>query len=538
MIVDIIKNFAPGKKAKLIFLFLFTILGGMLSIVPIKCMQRMVDLAILRESKYLKTVIVLGMVYMILQIVSNTLRYYAEYLVSYFQYEIGSCLQINVYKKLMRVDLQQFQKHDSVKLTNVLIEDTEFICNNIMTPLSKLLLLVTTFTCGLYYMIHINWLLTCLILPLGLITSLSSRFIQTKTMNNIEQKREASNQLWKTFSEGIRGVVPLQICHAHQKYQIKVTEDSRKMKELNNKQSRLENTNECVVSILFMLTIGFMLLLSCIFVIKGDISIGSLTAILMYNHMLVDPLVELLDVQQAYIKLKVSLGRINKIMELPEKTDSPIEAVDQIVVKQVSYKYEKEDILQNVNLNIETGQKVAIIGETGSGKSTFVNVVAGLLTPSQGEVRYIKDGKQVKGVPDISYLYQDGYLFDWGVRENIILANPSISNEEYRAIVEACCLENVVSGHKDSIGENGSKLSGGERKRIRIARTLANKRADIYIFDELSTSLDSEMSMKITQNVLKMLQGKMCIFIEHNMDVAAKMDKIIMVEKGAVLVRK
>lgn len=535
MIKNIIINFDIKRKIKLFLMIIFTIFGGILSIIPIKCMERMVDLAILQSSDYIIIITILGVIYMALEVISNYFKYYGEYLVDFFQYEITNIMQINLYEKLMRVDFQELQKHDSEQFVNILVEDTVFLSSNLLKPFTNLLLLIVTFSCGLYYMLNINWILTWLVIPLGLITSISARVIQTRAESNIVSKRNASSKLWKTFSEGLRGMVPLRICRAQDSYRERVKNDSESLKVTNLKQSLLEKVNSAVVSTLFMLTIGIILLLACLFVIRGNITIGGLTAILMYNHMLVDPLVELIDVQQAYIKQKVSLRRINDVMKLKEQKLLPFEKTDQVLGEKLVCHLGNDIVIRNVSINISKGQKVAIVGKTGSGKSTLANILAGLLLPTEGKVRYLKNGVLTNGVPNIGYLYQDGYLFDTTIKQNILFANPSLSDEEYRDIVKKCCLDEIVLEHTESIGENGVRLSGGERKRIRIARALANKQADIYIFDELSTSLDNETARIIVNNILKMLENKICIFIEHNVDIAAMMDKIIMVKNGSII---
>lgn len=535
MVKKIISGFSIKNKIKLFLMIILTAAGGILSILPIKCMEEMADLAVTQSSDNIGTVVILGLAYMALEIISNYSRYYGEYLVNFFQYQITSLMQIQLYEKLMRIDFQELKTHDSTELANVIIEDTVFLSGNLLKPFTDLLLLVITFICGLYYMIRISWVLTLMVIPLGVITSISARIIQSRAMSNIELKRNASAKLWKTFSEGLRGVIPLRICHAQKRYGEVVKNDSDRLKMSNIKQSGLEKLNSAVASTLFMLTIGMILLASCLLVIYGRITIGGMTAVLMYNHMLVDPLVNLIDVQQTFIKRRVSLKRISEVMDIKEQCAQPCVKIDSLTTDKISCQIGDVTVLKDASITLSKGQNVAIVGPTGCGKSTFANILAGLMLPTGGRIIYSNGGTLMHGVPNMGYLYQDGYLFDTDIKQNILIANPNLSDEDYEEIIGQCCLSELVSEHKDSIGENGAKLSGGERKRVRIARVLANKNADIYVFDELSTSLDDETARKIASNVLGALNDKICVFIEHNMDIAALMDKTVVIKDGKTM---
>ena len=530
-------NINRRGKIKLLIMIFMVSAGGILSILPVKCMERMADLAVSYSRENVSTIIVLGTVYIVLELISNASKYYGFYLADNLQYSITGRIQVSLYEKLTRIGLLELKAHESNSLANIIIEDTAFLSENMLKPITDLLLMSVTFFCGLYYMVSISWMLTIMIIPLGIISSFSAKAIGAKARSNIVNKRRASEKLWKTFNEGIRGIIPLRISQAEKRYGNQVKKDSESLKNSNVVQSKLEKANTAVVSSLFMITIGVILLASCLFVISGKISVGGMTAVLMYNHMLVDPLVNLIDVQQVIIKQRVSLKRIGGVMEIAEQKDRPYVRVNSIETTDLACQIGEITILNKCNINIANCEKVAIVGETGCGKTTLANTIAGLISPTQGKIVYRYNGIINQGVPRVSYLYQDGYLFDSNIKENILIANPSLSDEEYHAIIKMCCLEGLASEQIGQIGENGEKLSGGERKRIRIARTLACRDADVYIFDELSTSLDGKTAHEITENILAMLKDKICIFIEHNLDIAGLMDETIIINNGAAVVQ-
>lgn len=199
------------------------------------------------------------------------------------------------------------------------------------------------------------------------------------------------------------------------------------------------------------------------------------------------------------------------------------------------YHFSGRAIYKGLQGRFKNGEKICILGETGCGKTTLVNIILGLYPIESGTVTYYYQGKQVYGRPNISYLVQDGYLFDTSIRENIRIGNPDIREDVYNKIVGICMLDNTIKAHGENpIGDDGCNLSGGEKKRIRLAQMLANTNADIYVFDELTGSLDEETYTKILSNVFEVLEDKLCIFIEHNRKVADRMDHVYKLSDGTL----
>ena len=518
-------------------MLLLIVIGSLFSLWPIRLIEGIVNLAQAGNTANINQILILGALYLVFQLIGAFANSLANYLSSYLQNSIGVRIQNELYTKLLNVPLINLQSKNSLEITNTLIEDSDYVSNNLVTPVSRLLAAIVSFMIALAFMINIDYRLTLIILPCGLIMSISARLIQNKSAANIKEKRDKSTYLWKIFAEGIKGIMPIRLYHYDLKYRDLVQAASLEMKRVSLAQHKLENLNLFVVTTLFMTTIGIILIASSIFVVNELITVGSLTAVLMYNHMLVDPLIEILNVQQNLIRLKVSLKRINMLFELPndENVNKEQVKIDQITLEELCYTYEDEKVLDRINFTIKAPAHICIMGESGAGKTTLANLIAGLYTPSAGKLDYYFRGKKVNGVPRISYLIQDGYLFDKSIVENIKIANFLITDHEVEEIIDICCLREVFQVHGDSpIGEDGCHLSGGERKRVRIAQMLANKAADIYIFDELTSSLDEATANKILANIFALKLAKICIFIEHNLNVTSLVDHVFTVSNGKI----
>lgn len=528
-----------SKRLLFIILIIMIIIVAFLSNWPIKLIEQMVNLASRGSYENIDRICLIGITYLIAQVLRSGLYAGVQYLSEFLQYNIGMDIQIKIYSKLLESQIIDLQEKSSTDITNSLVEDTDYIINNLIEPMAKLVFSIISFIIGFYYMYSINGTLTLIILPLGLITSLIVQRIQLKSSENIQNKRVISSRLWKVFGEGIKGIIPIRLNNFEEKYKLKIDESSRKMKDVCLSQAKLEALSYFSMSSLFMCTIGSIVLISAIFVVRGEVSIGGLTAIMMYNHMLVDPLVEILNVQQNFIKLDVSLKRIISLLSL--NTDRMLNVdkvdVDKIEIRNMSFSYsgDKSNI-ENINLVISNPCRIAIVGHSGAGKSTLVNLISGLYYPTSGEINYYLKGEKQEGLPTISYLVQDGYLFDTTIMDNISIVNKELNQSDINKVIDLCKLESIMVNHQqDTIGENGVFLSGGERKRIRLARTIASDQASIYIFDELTSSLDEALSHNILNRLFERLSDKLCIFIEHDLDVASLMDLIIVMENGKIV---
>ena len=308
-------------------------------------------------------------------------------------------------------------------------------------------------------------------------------------------------------------------------YYKKVSKNGESLADSQIRQSRLENLTYFCTSSLFMFSIGIILIISALMITKDIISVGGLTAILMYNHMLTDPLLETVSINQDLIRLKVSVGRLQQILNLPKDQENlPVVPVDEILLENISYDFESRTIIKDLTLNLKAPVSLAVFGKTGAGKTTLVNLITHIYMPRKGHVQYRWKGSVVQGLPKISYLIQDEYLFDDTITNNIMIANPSLPEEDFKEIVRECHLAEVLKNHSGTIGENGSHLSGGERKRVLLARALADSQADIYVFDELSSALDEGTFQQIFTNVETRLKDKIRIYIEHNRSIEDKVD--------------
>ena len=292
------------------------------------------------------------------------------------------------------------------------------------------------------------------------------------------------------------------------------------------------------------------LILGGIFVINGEMTLGDLVAFNGYLWMLNNPMRMsgwlINDVQRfsaACIKIRQMLAQESKIPVHQQEKLEPIKGF--VEFKDVSFHFSddpNQNVLENINFKIGPGQTLGILGETGSGKTTLVNLVGRFYDPTEGEV--LIDGKNAKEYPvrqmreNISMVMQDVFLFSNTISDNIAFGNPLADEGFIRQMAVVADADTFISrmpqGYETIVGERGVGLSGGQKQRISLARALA-KDPSILILDDTTSAVDMETESKIQQELTKLTGEKTTFIIAHRISSVREADQILMMEKGRVV---
>lgn len=284
------------------------------------------------------------------------------------------------------------------------------------------------------------------------------------------------------------------------------------------------------------------------YVYYGRIDLADLTAYLMFINFFLQPVRRLTAFVQQYQAGMTGFVRFMELMDIkPSIVDSP-DAVElenvkgRIELRNVSFEYnETEQVLKNINLTIEPGQTVALVGSSGGGKTTLIRLIPRFYDVTDGEI--LLDGRNIKDIKlkslrsNIGIVQQDVFLFTGTIRENILYGNPSATEEE---MIEAAknanihdFIESLPNGYDTYVGERGIKLSGGQKQRISIARVFL-KNPPILILDEATSALDTVTERQIQASLAKLSEGRTTIVIAHRLSTVRNADKIVVLEDGMI----
>lgn len=245
---------------------------------------------------------------------------------------------------------------------------------------------------------------------------------------------------------------------------------------------------------------------------RGSLSVGALVAIILYASMITDPIFNIIENQKEISTFKNSIKRIDDTLRNIEKENiNLVEDFSTIEFKDVSLNYGDNHILNNFNLVINKKDKLKINGRTGSGKSTIAKLITNMYKPTSGNV-YV-DGKENQAI-SLSAVFQENKLFNMSIIDNITF-KAKFDEDKLNKIIKICRLGEVLEKYSaNKIGFDATTLSGGEKTRVLLARALY-KDSCLYIFDEISTGLDEILFYEIFDDLMKYLESKTIITIDH-----------------------
>jgi ATP-binding cassette subfamily B protein len=287
-----------------------------------------------------------------------------------------------------------------------------------------------------------------------------------------------------------------------------------------------------------------------ILIYKNNVTPGQYLSLLFYSFFIFGPLQEIGNIIIIYREAQASLENFHNLMQ---KTPEPLPAnpihvgqVHKLRFENVTFRHNSSDYnaIENIDFTIERGSTIAFVGPSGSGKTTLMKLLVGLYTPKQGRILYNEvDSEQIDYSAlrqQIGFVTQDTQLFSGSIRENLTFVSPLASDKEMMdALMKASChniLAKANHGLETVIGENGLKLSGGEKQRLSIARALL-RTPKLLIFDEATSSLDSITEEEITSTIkdISLSHEQITVLIAHRLSTVMHADKIYVLEKGLII---
>ncbi len=493
-------------------------------------------------------------------------QYTKEFICDYCGSKIASEVRINLFQKIQSLSANFFDGINSGELMSRVKDDVDRIWD-IAAFMGILIIEVILRTASaMYFMIRINWQLS-LIPILGMcITGVIALLMEKKLDVLFGNLAQENSELNNTAAENLAGVRTVK-AFAREGFEInKFHKHNQKYYELNIDLSRVFVKYNPIIQVITRMLTVVTLLLGGLCVIKGNplaggakITIGELMALLSYVGGIVWPMEMLGWLANGLSSAKASVKRLNKIYaEMPDITDNssldktieedvtealftPDDISGEIEFESVTYKAGERDILKDVSFQIGAGQTLGIMGATGSGKTTIINLLKRMYDVSEGCIKI--DGIDIRQLPlpvlrkSVACVMQDIFLFSDTIDGNIRLGQKdSMTTAEVRSALDRSHSSEFVDKMEDKemtvIGERGVGLSGGQKQRITIARALARK-TPILVLDDSTSALDTETEQEI-QGVLAELSGMTKIIIGHRISSVRKADKIIVLEGGRI----
>jgi ATP-binding cassette subfamily B protein len=535
---------------------LYSILNKLFDLAPPVLIGIAIDIVVEGSDSFLgslgiedrrQQLIVLAFLTFIIWALESTFDYVAAVTWRNISQDVEHSLRTDTFKNVLGLDLQYFENKSSGRLMAVLNDDVNQLEKFLDTGANKLLQTLTTVVVIGGTFLYISPLIAIFaFIPIPIIIFGSFKF--TKTIaSRYTRIRNAIETLNANLSNSLSGVLTVKSFNREEKEFNRILTSSTEVKSANYHAIKLSAAFIPIIRIAILFGFTATLLIGGFMALDGEINVAMYSVLLFITQRLLWPLTELGDTFDLYQRAMASFKRINALKNTqPDIQNGSIEAgsIEKLIaLEDVNFSYvDNFPVLNDVSINIKKGSTTAIVGSTGSGKSTLIKLLLRLYDVKAGKIKFddidIKDLNIHSLRKTIGLVSQDIFLFEGTVFENIAYGNLEASNGDiWKAakLSESDEFINLLPNKEDTIvGERGQKLSGGQRQRISIARAIL-KNPEILILDEATSAVDNETEAAIQRSLDTLKEGRTVIAIAHRLSTIRNADIIYVLEKGQIV---
>ncbi|MFH4618425.1 ABC transporter ATP-binding protein [Vibrio furnissii] len=450
--------------------------------------------------------------------------------------------------KLGRISIKQYETRGSGGINAHLITDIETIDQFIGTTLSKFIISFLTVIGTAIVLLWLEWRLGLFILLVNPIVIYFSRKLGSKVKHLKKRENQAFERFQNRLVETLDGIYQLRAANKEREFLAQLTANADAVRRHADKYAWQSEAAGRLSFLLFLLGFELFRAVAMLMVVFSDLTIGQIFAVFGYLWFMLSPVQELLGIQFSWYSAKAALNRINDLLQLEEEHRPPSKInpftedreVD-VSISHVDFSYDGEhNVLDDLSLIIPAGKKVALVGASGGGKSTLIQLLIGVYRANSGEIRY--NGETCDDISfdvirsQIAVVLQQPVLFNDTLRHNLTLGSDYDELSLWRAL-EIAQMQDVISklnqGLDTQIGRNGIRLSGGQRQRLAIARmVLSNPK--FVILDEATSALDTATEAALHKALTEFLQGRTTLIVAHRLSAVKQADLIYVLEDGKV----
>ncbi|KAB0301325.1 type I secretion system permease/ATPase [Vibrio fortis] len=374
--------------------------------------------------------------------------------------------------------------------------------------------------------------------------------IQGPLRRTIEEGSRLASQKYANLIESLAGLETVKLFSAQSQFQFRWEEAVAHMANWNIKSRRITDSIQNTAGFVQQSTNVGMIIFGVYLIAEGDLTMGGLIAATMLSGRAIGPLVQLSILSTRYNQAKSSMTLIEQVMDMPDEQEEGKRYIHRPIIQghialdKVTFHYPDSPIasVRDLSLTITPGEKVAIIGRIGSGKTTLERLIMGLYKPTEGHVRIDDtDMEQLHHVDvrrNIGCVPQDSNLFYGSVRDNITLGRPLVDDRDVMDAANRAGVTNFTqqdpAGLERQVGEGGGLLSGGQRQAVAIARAFLG-RPPVLLMDEPTSAMDNRSEMHIKHQLNQLLPSETLILITHKTSMLDVVDRVIVMEKGCII---
>ena len=492
---------------------------------------------------------VIAAIYFAVLIFSFIFQFFQTYLMQYIGQKVMFDLRSQVFSHLHKMSFSYFDKNPIGKMITRVVNDVE-VLNEMLTS-GLILIFSDLFTLfGIFFvMLYLDWKLTlvvCIVFPL---LATATRIYRVRARDALRKNRAHVSELNSYIEENLSGMDTVQ-CFNSEKHNF------RKFFSINNERLK-EDLRTVRYNAFYMPSIDFFNSLAIGMVIcygggqfvQDEIQLGVLVAFIQYLQKFFEPVRDLAEKFNIIQTAMASSERIFELLDTPEQIPSMVPPKNgfkikgKVEFKNVWFSYnENQFVLKDISFSLEKGESLAIVGATGSGKSTIINALCRFYEINKGDILF--DGQSIKDInkfdlrKQIALVQQDVFLFSGKVIDNIRLGNVQMSQEEIQSISTAVNSHNFINNfplkYEHKLIEGGGSSSSGQKQLLSFARALAVK-PEILVLDEATSSVDMDTERQIKNGIKEMTRGRTSIIIAHRLSTLMHVDKVLVLKNGKII---
>lgn len=446
------------------------------------------------------------------------------------------------FRKLLHLKAEYFSDRNGAEVIDSM--QTDVARTSLITDQMFVMLVSFIFRgfSGLAGLLVMNWKLSLIVLLMVPIKYFSVKILAKKQEQNIERQIERNREFAGWFSDNINGIAEIKLWRLADKKLMLFEKKQKTILAAERKQTMLEAWNSFVEVFLEWFVTCLLYVLGGVFILNGTLTIGGVFAFISYSGYVTGPISAVLNLRMILSTIFPSAKRLFSFFDMEEEEDNRARLASSapraIEFRDVCFRYNDKQVLKGVNLRVDPGEKIAIIGPNGSGKTTILNLLLRFIKPQGGCIAM--GGQDIWSVGLDEYrrqftvVSQDPYLFQDSVKNNIDLRGQAGAETFAKACRQSgasAFIDRLDEKENSLIGANGAKLSGGERQKLAVARAMLND-APIVILDEATSAYDVESDDFLQSFIQDGLQGKTVIMITHKYQHLGGMDKVYEIKDG------
>ena len=535
--------------------YLFRIIASFIIALPVGALDGVIayalkpymDEVLINKNKLLAYIIPFGIV--AFAALQGLLRYLNDYLTNWTAQKVTNDVKMGLFKKLVQMDAKFYDENSSGIILTRYLTDPDSASKGIVEQIKTFIISLFGAMSLIAVMLYSSWKLAIVGVLVLAIAFVPVFFIRKKIKSVSNKNTVITGDIMTTINETYSGNKVVTAYNLQERQKKLFTDGINKSFDVSISLTKRVGWMSPIMYLIASFGIAFVLFYGTKLIYSGQMTAGSFASFVTSLLLLYKPIKTLGNTMTSIQNIFVAMGRVFELFDyvpLIKDKETTIKIpmlTNGVTFENVYFEYvENKPVLKNINLHVQKGETLAIVGNSGGGKSTFVNLIPRFYDVKSGAIKF--DGIDIKNFKlnelrkNISFVFQDNFLFTGTIRENILLANQNATPEDLKTAISASHLDDVIAALPDGLdtilGERGLTLSGGQRQRVAIARAMI-RNTPIVILDEATSALDNESEAVVQKALDNLIKNKTVFVIAHRLSTIKNADRIAVINDGELV---